>query len=49
MGGVSSCGRLALPLAPLLEGERVTGERQLRGGSGQRVRLQLDAFFTPYF
>lgn len=49
MGGVSSCGRLALPLGPLLAGERVSGERRLEGGGLPRVRLQIDAHFRPYF
>lgn len=48
-GGVSSCGRLALPLGPLLGGERLAGERRLEGGGIPPVRLQLQASFRPYF
>lgn len=49
MGSVSSCGTLALPLGPLLSGERVAGERRLEGGGVPPVRLQIDAHFRPFF
>ncbi|PSC71787.1 DNA polymerase kappa [Micractinium conductrix] len=49
MQGVHSCGRLHLPLAQLVRGDRIEGWRTLEGGGSGHGCIKLVAQFKPFF